>query len=326
MLRVTSGPQNEVRLADLGPLRVSEPSFSRRIRVHQAWYRLAILGVADHGMTRPPRERPLGSILPDDASSGRMNFHSPASSMLFDRRRSEGWGIDPVRTLAYLTSSQAMTLNVIGPLVASPQWLCAVLNVVLPAQAPLTSIESVSVEYFSPNPSRALGDRTTIDVLIHALRGEIPVVIAIETKLGDRFNSRRVTVGSAYAQVSHLWISSDTPSRHHTSQLARIHALAEYVTRDTYGSVAEPSHLLVLHHQDDPQVSAVATAYEVALADPSTFHSASLHRFLEAMRTTAPAEHDSLIDSLQLRYATLVPSDEVWQEFLETFPSRRTRR
>lgn len=313
-------PQEEVGLVDLGPLRVSEPWFSRRMRVHQAWYRASVLGVVGYGRTRPPNERPLGSILPDDAAAGGLNFHSAATSELFDERRSQGWGIDPVRTLAYLTSSQAMTLNVFGPLIASPRWMCAVLNEVLISPAPITSIEAVSVEYFSPNPSKALGDRTTVDVLIHAQCDSAPVMIAIETKLGDRFNSRRVSVSPAYAKVGHLWTSPDAPTRHDISQLARVHALAEHVACASYGSAADATRLLVLHHADDPRVGSHISDYRLAITNKSTLESASLSQFLAAMRATArSAAEQALVDSLWVRYASVAASDSVWREFLSTF-------
>lgn len=304
---------------------MSEPWFSRRIRVHQAWYRAAVLGLTAHGTTRPPHERPLGSILaPEDSRRG-ANFLSTASHQLFDRRRAEGWGVDPVRTLAYLTSSQAMTLNLIGPLANDPTWLSAVLSSMFPMSEALTSVESVSLEYFSRHPSQALGDRTTIDVLIRGRRKNVPVAVAVETKLGDRFNSRQVAVGDAYAEVDHLWVSPDVPRVQTTSQLARVHALAEHVAR-TEDVSAAPTLLLLVHHDDDPRVRAVAGSYGTVVAEPTTFRSATLSEFLLAMRATAPSASDALIaDSLQLRYADLAASDPVWQQFLRTFHAKRRK-
>lgn len=312
-----------MRLVDLGPLHVSEPWFSRRIRVHQAWYRTAVLGLRNHGTTRPPRERPLGSILaPEDARRG-ANFLSTASHQLFERRRIEGWGVDPVRTLAYLTSSQAMTLNLIGPLAGNQAWLSAVLSTMFSRSDALTSVESVSVEYFSRHPSQALGDRTTIDVLIRGRSGSVPVFVAIETKLGDRFNSRHVVVGDAYSEVKHLWVSPDVPRVQATSQLGRVHALAEHVARRENTSAAR-TMLLLVHHDDDPRAPALADGYRDVVAEPATFRSATLSEFLLAMRAAAPSALDAFtVDSLKLRYADLAPSESVWQQFLEAFHARR---
>ncbi len=322
---MSNRPYASTRLEHLGPIRVSEPWFSRRVRLHQAWYRYAVLGLEGYGTTRPPHERPLGSILPVAASSQGLNLHSAASRTLFDQRRAEGWGIDPVRTQAYLTSSQALTLNLFAPLVASPTWMLATLNAVLPAGSPLTSIDTVDVEYFSRYPSEALGDRTTIDVVVHARRGARPVVIAIETKLGDRFNSRQVNVGHAYERVSDLWRSPDTPRERLTSQLARVHALAEHMSRSNY-SGAEPSQLLLLHHGDDPSVRAVFDAYSSAVVESATVRAQSLAQLLDAMDLTAPSGSEKeLLETLRLRYVDLAPSEPVWSEFLETFPSKRRR-
>jgi hypothetical protein len=254
-----------------------------------------------------------------------LNFHSAASKTLFDQRRAEGWGIDPVRTQAYLTSSQALTLNLFAPLIASPTWILATLNAVLPAGSALTSVDTVDVEYFSRYPSEALGDRTTIDVVVHARRGARPVVIAIETKLGDRFNSRQVNVGHAYKRVSDLWRSPDTPRERLTSQLARVHALAEHMSRSMY-SGAEPSHLLLLHHGDDPAVPTVFDAYSSAVIASATVRAKSLAQFLDTMHLTARSgSQKELVETLRLRYVDLAPSEPVWSEYLQTFPSKIRR-
>jgi len=278
------------------------------------------------GTTRPPGERPLGSILSAEDAARRLNLHSDASIAVFDRRRSEGWGIDPVRTLGYLTSSQALTLNLMAPFVEEPAWMVAVLNLVLPLAQPLTGVDAVHFEYFSPQPSKALGDRTTIDVLIHARQSGRPIVVAIETKLGDRFNSRSVHIGDAYSRVSHLWLSPLTPHERATSQLARVHALAEHVSRSAYGGEG-PALVLLLHHDDDPSAPTIAGKYAGAVACSDSFHSASLRCFLEAMRVTAPTPGEAdLVETLRLRYVELHRSESVWREFLRATPSTSRRR
>lgn len=314
-----------VTLADLGPVHLGEPRFSRRVRVHQAWYRAAVLGLAGYGATRPPGERPLGSILSDQDSRQRVNFLSDDSSICFDERRSKGWGIDPVRTLAYLTSSQALTLNLFAPLAAEPRWLAAVLSALAPSSPSLTSIDSVELEYFAPRPSEALGDRTTIDVLINARRGETPIVVAVETKLGDRFNSRRVATGSAYTQLHHLWHAPSIALQHETSQLARVHALAEHVSRSRNGST-EPATLLLIHHDDDPNVSRTADAYAATVKRPESFIAVPLSEFLVAMRSgSEQASEGALVTALSLRYVEHARSEPVWQEFLRAGSPKRAR-
>ena len=215
-----------------------------------------------------------------------------------------------------------MTLNLIGPLVANPAWMCGLLNTMIALDGPITSIGSVSIEYFSPKPSEGLGDRTTADVLIHAWRESVPIVIVVETKLGDRFNSRQVAISDKYLQVAQLWKSLDTPSRKLTSQLARVHALAEHVVRADYGP-GYPARLLLVHHQDDPQANPISDAYRAALTDASIFRSASLAEFFRAMTVTAPGEAERrLVEALARRYADLSQSQAVWDEFLATFSSR----
>jgi hypothetical protein len=88
---------------------VLESGLPARMRLHQSWYRAAILGLDRWGCTPPPTSRPLGSILTEvDAAAG-LAFTSSAAEALYIERRTKGWGVDPLRVQAYLGAADIST-------------------------------------------------------------------------------------------------------------------------------------------------------------------------------------------------------------------------
>lgn len=312
---------SSINLADLGPLRVSEPWLGRRLRVHQAWYRAAVLNLPDYGVTRPPHERPLGSILSPAAVAARLNFLSDEAHALFETRHAAGWGIDPVRTRAYMTSSQALTLNILGPLISRPAWFIASLNAVRLDAPVIKSIDAARIEYAIGLAPDGLGDRTTADAVLDVTTVAGPSMIVIETKLGDRFNSRSIKLGDGYAAAAHLWRRGVVDADSASNQLARVHALGTWLAArcsHTENAIAE---LLLLRHSIDSKAEAIARDYRQELRDPNLFHEVPLQTLFSAMARTADSSNErDLAIALDLRYSSLASSERVWQEFLGTFP------
>jgi hypothetical protein len=119
-------------LAELGPQLPAESGLPARIRFHQSWYRRLILGRAAFGAAPAyAGGRALGSILSAEDADAGLNFVTQSAKSLFTWRRRQGWAVDPVRCTSYLTSSQALTLNLFGPLRAAPAWASRVLSVLL---------------------------------------------------------------------------------------------------------------------------------------------------------------------------------------------------
>lgn len=301
-------------LAQLGPLKVSEPTLSRRIRLHQAWYRYAVLGVHNFGSTRPPTSRPLGSILPRAEAQRFSNLIGPAAVAAYQRRRLLGWGVDPVRTLEYLTSSQALTINLFGALQDNLRWCQGVLNLVLGPNPAIESVSSVEIEF--QDPKRGLGDRTIVDVLIRAMSDVGPLTIAVETKLGDRFNSRVVEMGDAYGSLKHLWTQPSEARRQEFSQLARAHALAEHVSLGLHPRGVSRGLVLLIHHPGDLRAVATSESYSCLTTEPTTNRATGLNLFLTHMATSAPDEEArELVRTMILRYVDLDKSESIWQEY-----------
>ena len=315
-----------MNLAELGPLRVSEPQLSRRIRFHQAWYRHAILGEMEFGSTPPPNSRPLGSILTARAAQDFRNLIGPAAIESYQQRRRQGWGVDPVRTLGYLTSSQALTINLFGALQADLAWCREVLNSAYVEQPPVESVYKVDIEYFSPRPSKALGDRTTVDVLISAETCDGPLAVSVETKLGDRFNSRVVPLGNAYGALQHLWNDQSVASRQEVSQLARAHALAEHVSMTSSRGMKGGGRVLLIHHPDDAPAIAIGRAYGGIAREAGSVGTTDIDKFLVMMSQSAPnVGSQILVQKLRRRYGVMNESEPVWQEYLSTLRPSRSR-
>lgn len=307
---------NGPTLRELGPIRMSEPRLSRRIRVHQAWYRYVVLEEPEFGTTRPPGSRPLGSILSPKAAATFRNLVGPEAIDAYQQRRSLGWGVDPVRTLGYLTSSQALTINLFGALKANFTWCRDVINLAFTAQPTIQVIHDVEIEYFSRFPSQDLGDRTTVDVLIRGESRGQPVTIAVETKLGDRFNSREVPLGSAYRAVQHLWKNPTDAGTRDVSQLARAHALAEHQSLKAGPGDSFGGRVLLVHHTDDVTAQSIALAYKRNVTDATSVRVSDIDSFLSLMSISAPdASANQLVSTLRRRYVDMSESETLWQEF-----------
>lgn len=295
----------------LGPVWIAEPLFMRRMRVHQAWYRVVGLRELSYGSTPPPKARSLGSILAPAAAEAGLNFLSEAAGELYRERRGKGWGIDPVRTRAYLTSSQALTLNLFGPLIDDPGWFSRVFTRILGTDLEVVP-GSIEVEYFSPRPSQALGDRTTIDVKFLA---DTPIglrLVAVETKLADRFSTRRVDIGPEYASISDVWTDRAMPNTRELSQLARVHALAEFEMR-RLTAIRSEAKVIVIRHDDDASAEATIASYSNRVTLRTTVMDVKLSAFVMAMRSTSDgARARAMVDRIAMRYVRLEMSKDTW--------------
>lgn len=307
----------DVNFEVIGPQRADEPVLSRRVRFHQSWYRAAVLGLAGYGVTPGKNPRPLGSILTDaDASEGR-NFTSEASESLYKRRRGAGWGVDPVRCTKYLTSSQALTLNILGPMQESSWWAARTLGLLLNRQD-FERVTDVWVEFAPRYRSEYLNDMTRIDALIRVRTSLGDELIAIETKYADRFNSRRVNIDRPpcreLASKVGLWRDPDsalmTPR---LNQLVRCHALATAVAKDVVGRPTVPT-LVVLHHRDDAAPPVLVDEYADHLSVPALVTAHTLDEFVNAANAASSSRvQRHAARALELRYVAETESEEAWQ-------------
>lgn len=311
-----SGDIREVTLADLGPVTFAESRLSARTRFHQAWYRAAVLHIDSYGTSKHLRvDVPRGSILPDSAVLDGKNFVSVDAEYLYQERRALGWGLDPTRCTAYLTSSQALTLNVFAPLMRDPAWFATVLTEVL--VTPISNISQAHIEHAPSRPSQALGDRTMLDLWLMATTTDgRNLSIAFEVKYSDRFSSRVLPIwaSSRYRELAHsqhppLW-DLDAPATRSRSinQLIRCHALAAHLGQSLQ---ATNSHLVVVHQPADSVAAAVINEFRSLVGD-DTLRSCDLKALLDAMANSASTKQLQTVERLRVRYAANELSEDLW--------------
>jgi hypothetical protein len=301
----------ELMVQRLGPQRPTDPPLLRRVRAHQSWYRSEVLGLSGWGEVPTPRATQLGSILSlKDASEG-YNFVSPQARQAYNDRRLTGWGVDPVRCERYMTSSQALTLNILGPLLASPEWTARTLGLCLEVQ--IGEVSRSFIEFAPRERLKTIGDRTIADAYVEMNVVGRKLGIVVETKYADGFGARNLDVAHnpKYLALNERFSIWDEVSMEFGAgkfdQLARIHALGSV----TVGAAAT---LLILHHPLDTKTPEIAERYRASLIDPSLLFIEELGAFFAAMREGArePGQR-KLVDELKLRYLEHDRSEAAWR-------------
>lgn len=305
-------------LAKIGPQIPTESGLAARIRFHQSWYRLNLLGLNHYGRTGPNKKgRPLGSILSPEAATAGLNFSSTEAQLLYEWRRTIGWGVDPVRCTSYLTSSQALTLNMFGPLSDSPSWTERIMGEILKAE--VTGVESVDVEYAPAFPSQYLGDKTRVDAWVRLHSSEGPLAAVFEIKYADRFNSRHIDLSKQpkyreLAETTGLWDLNDARTASRTvNQLIRCHALAAASWLKKSSTTNLP-RIVVVYHASDQAALRVIEQYRSILLLQDLLIPLELTAFFDLMtRSARSADQLKAADRLKDRYTSFHLSEHLWE-------------
>lgn len=263
------------------------------------------------GATPEPAATPLGSILdPRDAAAGRA-FCSEDAAQLFVERRSEGWGLDPLRIQGYLTSSQGLTLNLLAPLHYDLAWASRTFGQLLDEDL---VVERLAVEFAPPRRSLYLGDQTRIDAVLRVRDPDgHSSLVAMELKLCDRWSSRFLDPSQPRyreaADATGAWDQAAPELRDRkVNQLFRSHLLASLVGREL-GATRAARMLLVSLESDDAS-AAVATTYQRTLRDRSNLTCVSVEATLAAMLSTARGDTARRrVQDLELRYVRFSASE-----------------
>lgn len=307
-------------LARIGNVpRLSEPAHARRARFHQAWYRAERLGVEGWGATAAGR--PLGSILPQYAAAAGRNFTSEVSEQLFQDRRKRGWGVDPVRMTSHMTSSQALLVNMLGPLLARPSWWLGILAQLL-NRSDLRSLDGWEVEFAPAARSQYLADMTRVDAFFVIQTDAGPEAFVLELKYTDRFSTRKVDVASngryyELAESTGLW---NDPVRafgeNTTGQLLRCHALGARALEVDHSG--KRTTLLLISHPTDQGADLVFKSYQNQLARPETSVHVTLDIVLGAALEAAECQAEIVhMQELQIRYLMHDLSAVAWREHVK---------
>lgn len=306
----------------IGPQNPGDGPLLRRLRLHQSWYRAEVLKLADWGAIPGANPRELGSVLTvSDAATG-LNFVTSATFGLFKTRHAEGWGVDP-RCTAYMTSSQTLTINLIGLLDQDPTWFADCLNQWL-GRRDLHRVLRSDVEFAPARRSLHLNDQTRIDVLVTAVGDTGTEVIALEVKYGDRFNSRRVNIDTpSYRDLGEargLWTEpAQALTNPRVNQLARVHALATSHARSV--GITRPASVVVVAHDSDRFARDLVGEYAACVASDA-IRLTSLTDVCASLRAEAPLRHRSAVDFLTLRYGNEDGSSTVRKALAESSGDR----
>ena len=288
----------------------------RRVRVHQAWYRANVLGLARYGSLAGSKDL-CGSVLADEDAERWLNFLGPSAAATYADRRAAGWGVDPVRCTKYLTSSQTLTFNMLSEVVRRPEASARLFGAML-GRADLARLESADFEFSGVNTPYWLGDRTFVDLLLRFRRTDGGLqVVAVETKLADRFSARRTRGmgGVHYRQLAErhpIWQDlQGNLDRTATRQMTRCHALAQSVQVVDGGRPDEGAVLLILLHPGDRNGYHQAQAYLDGLSAGKAALS-TWDVFLRAAGS-ASAMDGGLRQDLRLRYVDMNSSESAWR-------------
>ena len=298
-------------LADLGPQLQNEPARVRRLRLHQSWYRAAVLGLDNWGTTA--RGTPLGSILDRNAAQAGVNLESEEARLLFRLRAERGWGIDRSRVLAHMTSSQALMINLLGPMLCSPRWLLDWLRLLLPRES-IVEVLRAEIEYAPSRRSDFMNDMTMVDFFVE-YRTPLGIDSAVvEFKYADRINSRFVAIGEnerykALLAAQNLWLDPAVLVERRFNQLARCHALGTSVLRASRPDGRE-SHLIVIAEEHDVVARETTLAYADVLFDSTRCSHHTLTAAIGFALVSARGKRSRrLLEALRLRYVDLSASE-----------------
>lgn len=291
---------------DLGPQYPRDDRFTARMRLHQSWYRSAVLGLPcglGPGARGPNR---YGNMLtPEDGATG-ANFLSPGTFEYVQRRIAQRRGtVDEFRRLHNMLSSQPMCANLVGPLALDPTLATRVARRLWGDD--IARVTRVELEWAPEPASEYLADRTAFDAFIEfELTSGGLGFVGIETKLTEPFSQKHYD-SPAYRR----WMTSPRPWRPDAdtsvdavrhNQLWRDHLLAWALLQHPH-SPYTTGRLAVVYHPVDTSCASVLADYTALLDDTTTLHDLPLDRFIEAMRPE-PAL-DVWCDAFHLRYLAL---------------------
>lgn len=296
---------------EMGPQYQGDNAFAARMRLHQSWYRVGVLGVPCGTGPTPSSTRRLGSMLRRKEGAQGLNFLTPAIFQVAQRRIAAGKGtVEPFRLLHNMLSSQPMCFNLFGPLVDDLDLATTLWQALLPGE--VKQVTRVLIEYAPEPAAEYLNDRTAFDAFVEYLdTADRSAFTGIEVKLSEPLSQQRYD-GPAYRR----WMEgSDSPWRPEArdqvaeksyNQLWRDHLLAISMINHRDSQFHHGRLMLVRHPGDHHCLSVVQGYQDLLTEDDDTFIDMPLDRLVEAWEGIPLADglHDWLA-RFRLRYLNL---------------------
>jgi len=258
----------------LGPQCDGDNSFTKRMRLHQSWYRHHVLGVpCGTGPTRNST-RHYGNMLRREDGEAGLNFLTPGiHDVVRARLVQDTHNVEPFRLIHNMLSSQPMCFNLFGPLVQDHALATRLVRALWGDH--IAQVTGVCIEW-APEPRQEyLDDNTSFDAFIeYRAEGGGLGFLAIETKLTEPF-SRRLADSPSYRR----WMGEGGPWRPDASgqvqavrhnQLWRDHLLAWSLLSHPRSPYSE-GKLVVVHHPQDENCRKTVAGYRGLLQDERSF-------------------------------------------------------
>ena len=293
---------------DLGPQYAADNSFTRRMRLHQSWWRATVLKVPC-GVGPQRTGKPYGNYLTLEDGARGANFLTPGIFVVAKQRLAQRVGVvDEYRLLHNMLSSQPMCFNLFGPLVTDLRLATDLMRALLPGE--VAEVLSVQLEY-APTPASAhLADATAFDAfVVYRQPDGKRAFLGVETKLTESF-SQKVYDGEAYRRWmkgSPVWTpeAAGRVADIVHNQLWRDHLLAVAMLRQP-GAEWAKGRLALVRHPLDQECAGVAEGYRSLVSgDVDTFRDFTLDRLVDAWISVAGPEQRTWLAAFRARYLDL---------------------
>ena len=291
----------------IGPQYGKDDDFTRRMRLHQSWYRDRVLRVP-YG-TGPGRSDKTfyGNMLTEESANAGLNFLSPGIFELA-KQRTEGPGAEPLRLLRNMLSSQPMCFNLFGALALDLGNAANLVQALWGISA--SHVTCIRFEWAPEPAAEHLDDKTAFDALIeYETDGGRMGFIGIKTKLSEPFSLKKYD-----RKEYRRWMTEDAPwrtdaggqvSRTRHNQLWRDHLLAWAMLRHPDSKYAE-GRLTVVYHPKDRHCRNVIDGHCGLLRDKATFSAFDLATVVAAWKPLA----EEWLSRFEQRYLTLEISED----------------
>ena len=332
-----SNDESDSERLGIGPQYDRDDKFTRRMRLHQSWYRSEVLrvpyGVGPGGKSTKFR----GNMLTEDRQEDEKNFLTPAIFEVAKERLEEGSGaVEPFRLKRNMLSSQPMCFNLFGELKRDPELATKLVRALWGQDIAAlwgndrAQVTGVRLEWAPEDKKEYLNDNTAFDAFIeYEMEGGGKGFIGVETKLTEPFSRDFDDREGRYSK----WMTAESPwgaagpdevANEEHNQLLRDHLLA-WALLERSPEYAHGSFAVVYHPKEkayDPKnkvCDEVVRDYCGLLEHklPGNHKAlpvwaAPLDKVIDTWKAAAP--DSEWISDFEKRYLDLDSSELAWKE------------
>jgi len=303
-----------MKSGDLGPQYSGDTPFTRKMRLHQSWYRSMILRVACGVGPRSSSKNKYGNMLTGADGERGLNFLTSEIFAVVQERLREGRGaVEPFRLLNNMLSSQPMCFNLFGPLVKNEGLAQMLINAIVPEQ--VARVLRVQIEWAPEPKSEYLNDRTAFDAFVEYVDEEGKKYgLGIETKLTEPFSQKEYD-SEAYRR----WMVSEASPWKPEAAKYVVHKKHNQLWRDHLLAVALEQHrssdyekcrLMLVRHPEDLECEKITENYQDLLKGERRFIDMPLDKLIERWQSCSLDEtSENWLNVFHRRYLNLNQSD-----------------